>query len=170
MSPYDHQVLTLLDTATSLIPELTKSTKDPIRTVLVEKDDSRVLGWREREDERPMDRLLTDGEEMIVDFGGREFSLSRAERKGPGRWSRRAELPWTSLLARTIQTKSARSPSTSMVSGSGTSCQTLQLGSSLRLFNLLCLALSASSAPSYNRARSSLPFFRDDLSVLLAFV
>jgi hypothetical protein len=74
----DPQDAELLSIASSLIPELHQSTKYPVKSILVERDKSESAIHRlldslsQKDDGRPMDRLLAEGDELIFDFKGRQ--------------------------------------------------------------------------------------------------
>jgi hypothetical protein len=78
MPPDGHQAAKLLSIADSLNPELHQSTKHPVQSIIVELREPKeglspaVDRLVQKEDNRPMDRLLAEEDEVIVDLRGRE--------------------------------------------------------------------------------------------------
>jgi hypothetical protein len=80
--PHDAKLLSI---ASSLSPELHQSTKYPVESILVKRDESESAIHRpldslsQKDDGRPMDRLLAEGNELILDFKGRQCDLLNTE-------------------------------------------------------------------------------------------
>lgn len=72
MSSFDNQNPAFLAKAEAEMPTLKRTVQDPLGTIRVVADESRPLGWRSEVDEGGFERLLTDNDSIIVDFGGRE--------------------------------------------------------------------------------------------------